>query len=706
MRKLALAPAVLLLSFGAVAASQARPTPAPPMQPLPPMSLAGEPRISPGSDIERQASLRSRIGIEWAEGLFGSEDPEQRIRALTRLGEMATPQALELLGEALDPSEVARTAFERLAAIRAMAPHAGDSRVRRALVLAMSGPGSPEASDEQRERLVRETAAMALAESGSPAALRWLGRALRQPGPLADAAVNALVAYPPSDLGPLLSAPGSPTLALVLVLERLGDQRAVGPLRHLVTTGSSHVQARAAVALTRLGDLGTIGLAKRWTDPAQASSAHREAGAEILALTRSPGWPGAIESLLGDPAMRTSGLRLAADAAHPGLVAALARCLDAASAPEGARHLGLVAIARSGGHEAFRQLERYLGDEALRSAAAYAIALSPHDEATSVLERALARPATAALAARAAIVRRAALKREARGLRATLDKLLKSTAPVERAAAAWGLGTVEPARLVDLLRSKDGVVVAAAARALPGADATAFAQAAARLGREPDARLRHALALALIHDDATDQVPTSVLAQLVDSQGPAAPLAAYRLSSRRGAGVDEVQAALLPSPDALWRTHLALGMGLRREASVVAALEQAYGLEAEASVRRSLVIAMGLHTRQTPAGTLQHAMTLDPDTCTRQAAQLAAAGLLGPSAAKLERGHASVWVTVKDNRENIALPQVVVVTPNGLALPVTPDPDGVVSMVGLTAGPVEFRVWLPRMESAPRPEPG
>ena len=672
--------------------------------PLPPMSLMSDgddANNSASEPADTHASLRSRIGAGWAEHQLGSEDPEERLAALARLGEAGTPRALDALASVFDPSGAPRSPAERLAAVRAMARYAGNGSVRRVLILVMSGAGSTESPVSEQERLVRESAAMALAASGQHEAWRWLGRSLRQTGPLADAAVAALVAHPPPELDPLLHAPGPPTVPLAIALERLGDQRAFAALRRLVITSSAEVQARAALALTRLGNLETVELARHWAHR-ENSVAHREAAARILAVTRSSGFQSAVQDLLDDPRTRTSGLELAIGAADPKLVPALIRCLDQATTPDEA-HLALVAMARAGGSEAFRQLERTLGSGTLGSAAAYALALSPHPQATDLLARALTRAKTQAVGARASVVRQAALAEEVPGLRGSLGKLLRSPVAANRAAGAWGLAVTEPRRLTQLLRSTDPVVVEAAARALPNADHEGQKVAAERLCREREHRLRQALALVLVHDGASDLVPTSTLAELVESEGPAAPLAAYRLMSRSGARVDQYEQLLLDSPDPLWRTHAALGLGLRQTPRVVSKLERSYAMEFDASVRHALVVALGLHTRRSPWETLRHAQSLDPDPATRQAARLATLGLLPRNAGRLELGHTSVWLTVRapGMRGGDALPQAVVITARGLALPVTPDPDGVIVLVGLAAGPVGFRVWPPTLGPSP-----
>src|SRR5690606_24657298 len=152
-----------------------------------------------------------------------------------------------------------------------------------ALVRVMNDPGDSTDGDRRLDDWVRQSAALALAASGDAPALDALGAALRQPGPIADAAKLAVTAHPPRDLDPLLRARGTPTVALVRTLAALADQRAFYPLRELVMQGSPQVRAEAALALTELGNLETVELARHWLQTEEAPFA-RIAATRILAL--------------------------------------------------------------------------------------------------------------------------------------------------------------------------------------------------------------------------------------------------------------------------------------------------------------------------------------------------------------------------------------------------------------------------------------
>jgi hypothetical protein len=663
-------------------------------QTLPRLTLPGPGRplpAAPGPD-EQPASLKSLIGMEVAEAWLGSSDADERRRALARLGELGTERALGLLTRAVDAGGPLRTMPEYFLAARALSRHASRPEARQALVRLMNSAGSDHLAVPAEQRLVRETAAFGLAAYGAAEGQRLLGRALREPGPLADAAARALSAHPPALLGPLLTAPGPATLELVALLETLGDQRAFSFLRNLVTTSGPEVRARAAVALTRLGDLETVPLARRWSAPGQKEPL-RLAGARILALTHARGWPNALAALLDDDATRDAALVLATEAGHPALSGSLVRCPVRASSPDQAR-LVLTALSRAGGTASVQALSSKLEDPLLGKSAAYALALMSDPEAASALGRALVRPALAATAARAAVIRQAVLGDSVEGLPAALGRLLASSLPAERAAGAWGLATLEPERLGALLRSSDPLVVRASARALAQAPAEARLAAADRLETETDPWTREALALVLVHADAADRVATRTLRDLIEAGGPAAPLAVFRLVGRSSADLDQVVMPLLTSPDALWRLHAALGLGHRREPGVVGRLEEAYARETDDSVRQAIVTALGQHARAVPFGTLRTAMLLDPDLGTRQAARLAAQGRSWHELDELGSGPASLWVELVSTRKSavVLYPPTSVRTAAGLALPMVPDPDGLVAAVGLTVGPIELRV--------------
>jgi HEAT repeats len=656
-----------------------RPIPVRPVKPARPKSKPQPKAVAPSSD----SSLRSRVGIAVPTRLLKSKDDKDRVRAFERLGEVATPAALELLGKSLDPGGASSSA-ERLTIVRALSAHTPSAVARQALARAVSASSAGQ-GDDPGEALVRSSAALALARSGRRDGLEVLGKALRQEGPVASAAANALIAHPPRDIRPILGARGAATPTFVAVLEALGDQRAFDALRWLVRHGSPEIKARSAVALTRLGDFETVALAKQWL-AAKHEPALGEAAARILALGHDAGAAKAIAALLDDPGTRETGLELALASPSPQLLTALERRLDHADLGSVPRYLG--AIGRIGGDRAAKRLEAELGRADHAASAAYALALSPGGAALEALERALSSDATRRLAARAAVMRDVALGERASGLERALDQLSGSKDPADRAAGAWCRAALDPKRAKELIGRHDRVVVIAAARAaFTGPAATAAAE---RLAREPDGELVSALAIGLASSEAARHVPSRVLAELIEQGGAAAPLAARALAERDDETLRPQLELLFASGDPLVRSHIALGLARSDDPSAVGLLVQGYRFEQDADVRYAIVVALSERSERVRRRTLRLAAELDADGRVRQAAR---AALRGARLALLPRGSGAFWLDLResDGRKSRAR-AALVQTPTGIGLPVLSDPDGLVTLAGLPRGPLTLRL--------------
>ncbi len=100
----------------------------------------GSGRVAPPS--LRRSTLRTRLGIDVAEALLKESSAEQRQRGFERLGSIGTAQALELLLKSFETGGAARSAQDRLSAVRALADHASVPQVREFLVRVMVGVGS------------------------------------------------------------------------------------------------------------------------------------------------------------------------------------------------------------------------------------------------------------------------------------------------------------------------------------------------------------------------------------------------------------------------------------------------------------------------------------------------------------------------------------------------------------------------------------
>jgi cellulose synthase operon protein C len=677
--------ALALVASSLPAAAQPR------VRPVPPSGTRTKPppKIKQQVPADAVTKLSARVGVGVARRLLETSGPSaDRWRAFERLGAIGTPSALELLSKSLEPGGAAKSSEERLVAVRALARHAKHPDVRLSLVRVLAGVGAATSAESaQLEQLVRETAALALARSGSREAIELLGKSLRQEGPVAQAAAIGLEAHPPREIAPIIEARGAPTLTLVQLLGRLGDQRSFHGLRRIVKRGSPEVRAEAAVALTRLGDFETVAVARHWIEH-DPSPALRLAAARILTMARDPGADAAISTLLREAGARSAALELALDAASPGLVAALERQLASHSQDA---DLILGAIGRAGGSRAAGVLARQLETPSHGATAAYALALCSGDPASDALERALtaSSPLVRRNAARAGVLRRAALGDSVSGLEDALERLLKSTLAADRAAGAWGLAALDHDQARKLVQSSDPEVARAAARQ---AFVPAVAPAAARrLAREADAPTRTALAAGLAVPAAADEVPTSVLLALLDGGDAATPIAARALAARDTQELRPRVELLLASADPLVRASAALGLADSRQPSAIGLLEQSYRFETDPDVRHAVVSALSRRKERTGRRTLTLAAELDGDRRVREAARLA---LSGHRLSRLGSGTGTLWVALIPNQAGALVSghAAELSTPGGLVLPLAADPDGAISLAGLPAGPVRLRL--------------
>src|SRR5688572_13215086 len=260
--------------------------------------------------LAAQSSLRSRVGIEAAEPLLKSESSELRQRAFEKLGAAGTSAALELLADALELGGAARTANERLVAVRALAPHAKEERARGALVRAMGGALT---RDEPADIIVRQTAALALARSRDRSALVALAQALRQPGRVSETARVALRAHPPKTLDLLFSARGVPTPALAGLIGDLRYARGRDLLQTLSRSGAPALRSESLIALSKIDRPAAVALAKSFIK----NEKHRElrlAATRVLATARDADAPRALGTLLDEPSLVGDALGIALEA--------------------------------------------------------------------------------------------------------------------------------------------------------------------------------------------------------------------------------------------------------------------------------------------------------------------------------------------------------------------------------------------------------
>ncbi|MET0792880.1 MAG: HEAT repeat domain-containing protein [Polyangiaceae bacterium] len=655
-------------------------------------------------------TLRTRLGIEVAESLLKDSDPEQRQRGFERLGSIGTAQSLDLLLKVFETGGAARSARDRLVAVRALSEHASVPAVRDFLVRVMVGVGSNPGRSEAIDGLIERAAALSLARAGDEASLAALGKALRQSGHVADTASDALLAFPPRNLEPIVRGLRTPTRAVARLLGALGDPRAIPALREIVRSAPKDVRPDAARSLAQLGVRETVELARHWlkheTDPD-----FRSAAARILLDFHESDAGAAVVYLLGDERTRASGLALANQASLPEASDALVRGARGARGAE--QSAFYAALGRSGSREAFYFLGGALGTRETSSVAALALALSPTADAEAVLERALRDPKTRRAALRASLVRKVALDRVPSGYRDALRELSGAQDPADRALLAQANALFSPDSATQLVPHATLIELRALSRlALLPQVASALA---ARLAVESDPVAREALSACLVSPEAAELVPSAVLVELLDAGGLGAPLAARALSGRDSRTLRAKITSLLESDDPLLRSHAALGLGDSRDGSALGLLERAYRFETDETVRLAIVLGLGARSEPARFRTLRAARTLDAAPAVREAAVL---GLTGATAARNASGRQSAWLELQlvgpeapgdahGTSASGALSRgALLITATGLAIPAFADPDGVLLVPALPSGSFELRLAAPtRTDDADRTKP-
>jgi HEAT repeat protein len=646
------------------------------------------PRVAPPS--LRRGTLRSHLGTEVAAALLKEQSAEQRQRGFERLGSVGTLQALDRLLKSFESGGAARSAQDRLIAVRALAEHASLPAVRDFLVRVMVGVGSNPGRTEAIDGLIEAAAALALARTGDAAALTALGKVLCQPGHMAETASDALLAFPPRDLQPVLLGARTPTRSAVAFFGELGDLRAIPLLRRSVQNAPGEVRAEAAVSLARLGDTDTLELARHWLRHERGAE-FRFAAARVLLEFRAADAGQAVADLFAEEATRSNALELASHAVIPELSAPLIRAARAGSSDE--REALFAALGQSGTASAVSFLGEALGARDTAQVAAFALARSPASAADALLERALGRNETRRAALRASMVRSLALGRSVSGVEPALRALSTSRDESDRALFVQASAFFSRSLTAELLKRATDVELRALSRAalLPGVS-RALAE---RLATEPNPSSREALALSLASLELAQLVPSDVLIDLIEARGLAAPIAARALAARDSRGLRPKLSALLTSEDALLRSHVALGLGHSGDSSALGLLAHAYRFETDASVRLAIVRALAVRVEPAREKTLRLARDLDASAAVRQAAALALAQVV-PS--DDPRGPESLWLELAAKQglpaepSGSALRGALVIVQGGLALPAFADPDGVLLLPALPSGPFELRL--------------
>jgi len=661
--------------------------------------------------LEQEAErlwLRDRTGVRRGSELLVAPSIEARVRGIDRLAVDGSDEAVDALVEAMAVGSAVRTSSRtRLAAVRALAAHADDKEVHKILMSVLfSTPAAQRgvrdgASESELDSLARATAAMALARNGKRAAMAPLISAVIQGGLTGKVAREALLAQPPRSIRPLVHgyrrhiAP-----SVISLIGDLGDPRAIGVLRQLLTRKRPAVRAAAVIALAKLGDVTAARSARRWLTSARPHPAVRVAAVEALLWLDAHDTAKQLSLLLGDAKTRGQALRLAEMSLSPALVPTLL-AVAKAPVPTAERARATAIIGRIGGAKGSAALLGLLSVPELATSAAFGLAATRDSSAGLGLARALASadegPARR-LILRAAVVRYLQLGHRIAGLSAALSTAYGSDEQADRAVGAFGLAVLAERTPAELAKSKHPEVVHAFARAALALGPEALSALAGLLpsgdvGTHPST-VQIAAGLALLSEP--DVVATSLLARWSEGGGVLAPLSSMRLAARDSKRFRERLVRLLAGSDPLVRAGVARGLGESPEKDAVALLADAYRFEAEPMVRRAIIKALASRNELRREATFRLARELDPDPAVRAMAAAALAGRKLQSGGP-PRGKQVAWVALRANRasekQSVGSRPAQLVRADGLSLPVVSDPDGVLLVPGLSdVGHVALRL--------------
>lgn len=644
-----------------------------------------------GGAQTRRPSLSDRFGLVHLAGLLGSDLEIERRRGIERLAAVGTAPALSRLSAFAVERRAQLGAREWLTLARSLAPHARHDAIQLVLAALLQRGAAVErtAVDEQARaeaaegagpdevallELARGAAALALAEEGGAASISVLGQALRMEGASAAAAAMALEAHPPARLELLLSTPGEPTVELARLLGALGDQRAFHTLRRWVRGESAEVRAASAVALTELGHLETVPLARQWLT--HELPVLQEAALRILMLAQDPEATRILVERLSAADVDAETERFALQLPS----SAMLRVATAGASRAGAEDTWWwTLLGRIGGHAAAVPLAAALGETEDAFAAAHALSRFAGPAGHGALSRAIEDRVALPLVTRAAAARARYAGERFEGLEERLQALVRSASPSERAAGAWGLSLGSARAALTQLESEDEVRVLAAANNALSFDDVVLERAASLLSSAPPGRVRTALSFCLLRPSGQRGVTSTSLRSLVAEAGPARPLALRVLAARDEPELRPFLRGYLDHSDPLLRAHAARGLGESRQPSAIGLLVGRFELETDEDVRHAIVCALSSRRGRAVTRALELAERLDPSTRVRSAARLALGGTrLGdpPSGAEL------LWAELRSEGEAAGAGALLNVAP-GLAFPVFADPSGVLVVAGV-----------------------
>jgi len=625
----------------------------------------------------------ARFGLAPLSRRLESERLDERLLAMERLGELGSAAAFARLASHAVERRSRFVGREWLTLAHALAGGTADAKVQLALAMLLNQAANPAQGPEEAGllELARGTAALALSAEGDPAALLVLGRALRARGAPARAAAEALIAHPPRQLEPLIE-PGPPSSELASLLGALGDQRAFHVLRDWVRgEADASVRAAAALALTRLGHLETVPLGARWSEAGQGELV--DAGLDILLAAQDPRGDELLGQRLAAERVADTDRRRLLEAAGPGLADAALASIDRAAAGDEWRW---ALLGRIGGDAAAQRLARALGEPRAALAAAQALSRMPGEAARAGLAAALAERVALPLAVRAAVVRADAFGEPTSGLAESIGVLAASSTASERAAAAWARALGGGAAAIAELKSGDEARVVAASSHALGFDPATLEVLAALVESSPAGPVRSAASACLGTAIGRERVSSDALWSLVAEAGPARPLAVRALAARNDPGLAGALRSLLADPDPLLRSHVARGLGESADASAVGLLVARLAVEPDEGVRHAIVIALGARRGLRASTSLTRSARLDPSSRVRSAARLALSGVV---LSDPPPGRELLWLELHAAKAGAAV--LLEIAP-GLAIPVLPDPSGVVVASALPAPEVGIRL--------------
>lgn len=633
-----------------------------------------------GGNPDDSRSFRSRSSLERLADELDRDFESQR-RALERLSAIGSRAAVRAITQWLDETNL--EAAEWLQACRALAPHARDAEAQKWLIRIFSGAELQGLEQVELSELTRATAATALTRSGHPLALAAIARALGQDPRSSKIASAALLAHPPRDLKPVLEAAGSWSLELISTLEELGDQRAFHPLRNMVRTGTAEVQARAALALFRMGHLETVELAEYWAKNARQQASLMNSAAEILLATRSKQGPAAFETLLGlNP---DAALALASRFPHaklPELLLAHERKFGVRAHPTLARVLGVC-----GGRDAMQALQERLTRDRTADDAAFALARSPDEAAERILSNAANQRATELLATRALVTRAWWNGRWSGELIERLEAFSKSKRDAQRYLGAWGLSVYSTDHAVELIREGQGVSAWGVAATLLTQPSGVLQRAAGRLDREEDVVLSAAFGASLNDRDAALVVHSSTLHRWLNARPELSLIAAAALSARVEQRFPARTDNLLRSADLAVRSEALRGLGDHPYPATLGELRRAYEESVQPKIRAAAIEGLGRRQLSgTRERTLAWASEYDPDARVRGLARTA----LGSSGARAGRlgGSQVLWLHLTSHSPG----DLVLVTDDaGRSFAALVPPDKRLVVLGFSDGPFALR---------------